>query len=274
MSYRLLLPSKTKRVKDLIISVLAKGAARSPKLLHNTLQKQWALSVTYQAVFKALQELCEEGVVLRKRQGYTINPKWLSEVEGIISEIKKSLFSKNLREHRYEGDVQTLIFDTFEAADEYRKMLQTDYFQHASKQYCSESAHLKSPLIFSEKSLSILELIKKSGTKCFLAVRGNTPIDRWCADYYRNELVDVKTGVACAQDCDIMVLGDSIVQLYIPQEVAASLDHIFSQAKQIADISVPALYTKFYKRKALVKMVITKNPELAERLRQRIRSFF
>ncbi|MEM2916614.1 MAG: hypothetical protein QXT19_04630, partial [Candidatus Woesearchaeota archaeon] len=130
------------------------------------------------------------------------------------------------------------------------------------------------PLIHSERSLRLLNSIRAVNGKVFLAVRGNTAIDTWCADYYRNDNILVKTGVQCAEKCDVFVIGDRIVQIYAPEEIQKKLDEIYASARKTSDIKIPEIYEKVYKKKAKVRVVITQNPELAEQVRKQIVDYF
>ncbi len=265
---------ESKNIKDLIISTLAANSPLTTKQLHAQLKKKHAISVTYQAIHKAVNSLVLQGVLINKNRTYTINPNWVSNLSSLIEQLKRnSAKYSGIVESKQEGQTQTLTFSSFEKAQEFKKELQKEFFEqkHATQPiYAGEDRHLTSPLIYSEKSLRLLNLVAQAKAKCYIIVRGGTIIDEWCANYYRNENIGVKTGINCAERCDVVVLGNKIVQIYLPQEILQKLDEMYNSAKKISDISVPELYKEVYKKKVKVKVVITNNPELAEHVRERV----
>ena len=259
-------------VKSAILSLLLHGHPLTVKKIHNALKRKWAFSVTYQAVHKAVHNLYGQNILTKSKKGYVIKNAWVNQLEEFIKTFKQNyLKEKGLKEAIWEGNTQILTFATFEDAENYRKKLQQEFFSKpGAKIFAQETPHIRSPLIYSEKSLTLLNLVKQYNAQCYILTAGNTAIDEWCADYYRQSNVKVKTGIDCAQDCQIMVMNDTIVQMYIPSEISKAMDEIYAKAKKVGDISVPDLHRNVYKKKTNVKMIITKNKELAEHVKDKI----
>lgn len=270
--------TESNSVKDLIIKTLASGPPLSIKKLHDSLRKNYSVKVTYQATHKATLSLVIHGTLIRKYHAYTLNPLWVNNLSRFVDGLRKNTMKySGLVDSVQEGQIKTLTFANYEKAQEFKKELQKEFFVQKQKLppiYAGEDGHLTSPLIYSEKSLRLLNLVNQTKAKCYILVKGDTIVDKWCANYYRSEHINVRTRIECAKNCDLFVLGNKIIQIYLPKAIQHSLDKMYHKAKKISDIIVPDLYREVYKRKAKVKIVITQNAELADHVRQRIMGYF
>ncbi|MBI4450797.1 hypothetical protein HY642_02370 [Candidatus Woesearchaeota archaeon] len=269
---------ESRTLKDLACATVASEQPLTVKKLYNKLRRNYGVTATYQAVHKAVASLVMQGVLVKKHRVYSVNPHWVANLSRFVQDLQKSTARHSgIIDSKEEGQVQTLTFASMERALEFKKQLQKEFFERRPMQpmvYAGEDSHVISPLIYSERSLTLLNLISAAKATCYLVVRGDTPIDRWCADYYRNGGVLVRTGVKCAEHCDLLVLADRIVQIYIPVDIKEELDRIYQGAKRLSDVKIPELYNKVFKKKARVTVAITQNPALAEHVRQRIAGYF
>ena len=70
-----------KSLKAQIVSILVRGQNRTAKQLFYELKKK-GLSVTLRGIYKALDELLKQKVLIKYGTDYEINPEWIS---GLIS---------------------------------------------------------------------------------------------------------------------------------------------------------------------------------------------
>jgi phosphoserine phosphatase len=269
-----------KNVKDVIILSLSHEWPLTVRKLHNAIEKR-GMSVSYHAVHKACQQLISQGILKREKIGYMISMDWIEHVSSLLEGMKKNyiynrpMLLPSLKDFKSEGDTRTFVFENLAEADAYRKRLQQEYGLEdgQKKPYISTSMHLRSPLLYSEKSFRLATLANKMKIDCYLLVGGSTPVDEWCADYYRMQSHFVRTGVRCSDACDIGVLGNVIVQLYLPEKVRQNIEQAFN-VKDISGINVPEFYRQIYLAPAEARLVVSYNSELAEQLRQQVLSQF
>jgi len=275
---------KIKSVKDIILNILFSEQSLTARKIYSSIKKNFGKNITYQAAYKALSELTKQGVLIKKEFDYSLNKEWIDNIGETIEKIKKTYSAGTpnlfgLTSFNQEGGMQTYIFDCLSRAEEYRKSLQTEYFKSFREKkekypYCSQSKHLRSPLVYSEKSLSLLNIIKESGAKCYMVITGNSTIDEWCADFYKaNGGIRIKTGINCAEKCDIMILGDIITQLYFPEEIHSYIEETY-KSSNINQINTPEFFKNVYERKIPIKIVVFKNAEIAEQLRKQVMDSF
>ncbi|MBI2584010.1 MAG: haloacid dehalogenase-like hydrolase [Candidatus Aenigmarchaeota archaeon] len=263
-------------VKNIVLYELARKWPENVHQLHERVLAKRP-GITYHAVHKAVSQLTRHGVLKKDSNSYYISPDWTEGVSALLENIKNSYiytkpaFLPGLKDFVQEGETKALIFDNLEKADDYKKRLQWEYLIATGerKPYCSMMQHLRSPIIASEKALNILTMAQQAKSEAFVLVAGNTPLDGWCADYYRNEFVKVQTDIKCAETCETAVLGDIVIQVYIPDDLQKALDAVYSRSQHVADISMPEFYS-IYRRSANIKFAVMKNAEIAQQLRNQI----
>jgi hypothetical protein len=140
--------------------------------------------------------------------------------------------------------------------------------------YCGVARHLRSPIVLSEKTIDATSTVRRTQIPCYIIVNGNTIPDEWCADYYRHEGVNVKTGVDCAKTCEMMIMGDIVTQIYIPEDIQQQVKSIYSGVRSMAAISVPDFYRIVYQKHIAVKFTVMRNHEIASQMREQIMENF
>jgi phosphoserine phosphatase len=268
-------------VKDIVLLSLTKEWPLSVQQLYDRVLKERP-GISYHAAHKACQQLLKGGVLKKEKNNYSIATEWLEKVSTIIDGIKRSylynkpFFLPGLKDLRQEGETQTFVFENLAEAETYRKRLQWEYLATSGGKapYCAISKHLRSPLFASERALNIMNMATRAKSKAFILCSGSTVVDEWCADYYRNQFVRVQTGADCAYTCDTAVLGDIVIQLYLPEQLGAYIDCVYRSVGDIGQINIPEFYRNVYQKKADIKLVVTKNSGIAGQLRQQIVDYF
>ena len=270
-----------RRVKDLVIKILSSEWPLTTNTLYVKITAKYHVKVSYQAVHKALHELARQHVVRKEDKGFSLNLDWIDGLAAFSNREKGNYlkrqprFLPGMKQFTEEGATQTFVFDTLAHAEEYRKRLQMQYFSLANAvPYVSQVSHLKSPIFYAERSSQVLHSANSSSRPCYLLVRGRTPIDEWCADFYRNSHIKIKVGVDCATTCDTMVIKDLIVQTYIPKDITRYLEHVYGHATTVPLTTIPQLYENIYRKKSKIRVVVLRNPEIAERFRRETIEYF
>src|SRR3989344_5311811 len=79
--------AETKTCKDIIITILSNEQPLSIIEIYNRAKKQHNLGITYQGIRRAVDILCEEGVLSKENRKYSINKKWVIELKGFIDRL-------------------------------------------------------------------------------------------------------------------------------------------------------------------------------------------
>ncbi len=271
---------ESRTLRAMIIQVLSKEQGLSAKELFEFLTIN-NKSITYPAVYKTLKILTAEKKILKQNRKFMLNMDWILKLKEFIENIEHSSTIGVLPPLEYfekENTSNTFYFKNYEQADIYRKQLQWTYLREKRPvPYCGIYRHLKSPVIKSGKSLAEIKHLKEKGIKSFLIAAFDTPIDRWCEKFYtRNPGVSIKIGaeIPSVEVCETLILGDIVVQIYIPDELKKLTDKIYNKTKSFDSLDVLEFYDKIYRTPAKVKIVAFNNKNIAHLMREQVLSHF
>lgn len=271
---------KHKRVKDLIINVLAMKYPLTSKKVYNEIKKRFAYSVTYQAVHKAIRQLLEQGTLVREGKEYYVSIQWIEETSDFIERMKESYKAQkkylfDIMDVQTSGKMQMITFSNFLSAELFNLKLIDKYCSDLRNKapFCANIQHIKRPIFQTERAYETLKVFKKTKVKKYIIVRGNTFVDKWCTAFYRGAF-DYVLGVDVAKDYETYILGDTVTQLYIPTEISRKIDFMYNTINKIDEVKLPEVYSEIYEGKCKVQLLIYKNQEIAEQLRHKTLNYF
>ena len=99
-------------VKDLCVLLLSNEWPLTAKETYYRIKKRFGVSITYQAVFKTLQELVENDIIKKRNKKYQINIAWLNRLHDTIEKIKSHYLMKESFEKGMEFAKTIYNFDS------------------------------------------------------------------------------------------------------------------------------------------------------------------
>lgn len=272
MAFDIILPNvgKMKSVKDGVISLLAVSWPLSARKLYEEIKKNYKLNISYQAVHKSLNDLYKGKVVMKIGREWQLNPGWIDELNKFGKNLKDS-YSKNSKSPSING-VTTLTFDTIMELDKFCLDLWNSYFSTKDLDYVI--CHFKHnwwPLFYSSEEH---ELVKYNHNRFYFLCAGKTKIDEWCCKFEQKLGANIKSGVNCSETCDIQVLGDTVIQFYLPPEIMDDLDLIYSSVKDVKNLDINKLIERVFKKKTKILVIINKNKDLAAQIKRQTLKYF
>lgn len=79
------------RTKSKIITILSDNNNLNAKQIHFRLQKQFAVSNTYQATHKTLTQMIEEGILIKKAAVYSLSSEWVENYKKNAEQLSEKL---------------------------------------------------------------------------------------------------------------------------------------------------------------------------------------
>jgi len=269
--------------KDYIISILGYDWPLSIKKIYNLIKKRYGHNVTYQAVYKTVNELQNKGVLEKKGSGYQINLKWLKNLHSYTEVIETNYYTKNrlrliegIKDARKEGNINVLTFETFFDVEKYLYYLQKQYIlsSKSKETICVHHNHEWRPLFYLRAEYNWIKKIRELGHKTFILCAGNTIIDNWCANFYKSIGCNIRLNVNCASTCEIIVFGDVVIQVYLPSGIKKSVKEQFYKIKELRSINQKLLIEDIFEKKTDIKVIINKDAELAEQIKKETINYF
>jgi hypothetical protein len=272
-------PGNDKRIKDVIIDILIFEWPLSLSQLYRKVSKNYSCSRTCQATYKALCELTKEGVLLKQGKAYSINLNWIAKLKEFSMHIENNYKSEDkvpliegVLKTKTENNVTILTFNSLVEMDKAWINIKKEYYKKTDKKddvTFWEGNHCWWLLVYPELEYSEMEIVKQKKVRDFVLCHNDTPLDRTSKKFYYKSGVGFKT-LKKPIEGDMTVFGDTIMQVYLPKDLKIKIDEVYRKYKTPGEVDVHAFLKEVLTKKAQVNLVLTKNKEIAEQLKQKV----
>jgi len=265
------------KVKNQIIEILGKEWPLTAKKIYFKIRRQGKI-VTYQAVFKALQQLLEEKIIEKKKYDYLLSKEWLIKTTDFYDDLKKSYFSehKNIVTKILKSPSITLTFDN------YYKMLATLLTLITKLRFATKNENymgyanltqLMWPFAAGEKEARQLKELFEGYNKMYILCKNKNYTNLLIEKYYKNQNKNVFViyDENCAQEGDIFVGGNILARIFYEKKFKESFDEEFIKLKDSEKVDgLNSIYKNLFLKKTKIKLKITRDKDLAEIKKQNI----
>lgn len=266
-----------KSTKNGIVDTLAASWPLTLKKLYYELRHKQGISVTYQAVHKALHELVDSRIVLKEEKGYSLNKEWISALKDFSARLNLSYhvasstpavdFTSCQLEFDTMWDMYVMMLDAIESGvlDPTKKRLGACIFHHF---------YMWCPLLFSKREYDQIKNIAKQN-KCYMAGTCETAMDNFVANFYTELGWKIKDGIPFANPLyDTVVHGDTVMQVYFDPQIKEIMGKVFAKLEDFSNASLHPLFMDIFHQKTKIIIMINKNEKIAEQIHQHVHSFF
>lgn len=260
--------------KDQILNILSYDWPLSIRRIYYFLKKRYSRNVTYQAVYKAINQMLQEKILVKTKEGYQLNLGWVKEIHNQTEIIRVNYFSKQhaaLFDNTSDSEaIRVFIFKTLFDVEKYLYYLQKNYVLKSKNKeiICVYHAHEWRPLFYLRAEYNWVKQLSKLGHRVFTLCSGNSVIDKWAADFYRSIGGNIELGERCTETCEMMVFSDLVIQVYIPLELRESLDKEIRKIKSLKGVNHSLLIKNIFEKETEIKIVINKDETLASQIKK------
>ncbi len=272
---------KDKSTKDVVVSLLVDEYPLTAKQITNKIKSKFGVSVTFQGVYKAINQLIKEGVLIKESKDIQISKGWITNARSFIDTLQRKYFEEKraISRSAIGEDIQVYYFDNLIALDKFWNNILENWLKdpNLKEEYLTQqSGHTWYVLGQLEEETSILHSIKEKNLKFYTLSEGNTFLDKWSGIYYKGQRVFYTTNKSRKNDPKnhyFIVYADYIMESVYPEDLTKELDHIYENVKEITDLNLNELI-RVLRKKTPLKITIMKNSILAKRLRKDILKHF
>ncbi len=270
-------------VKDHIILILSSDWPLSTQKIYHRIKKMFGIDCTYQAVFKAVNELLKMEVVSKEKSAYQINLKWLKQVHRFTETTESNYYAKNrlnlidgIKDSKKEGNISILTFRTMFDVEKYIYYLVKHHIMNSARRQmiCCHHNHEWRPLYYMRAEYNWVKKLKELGWDSYILCANNTAIDKFCSRFYKNLGCSVKLNTKCASTCELVVFGDIMIEIYLPHDIIVIMDKEFSKIKDISQVRPEEMITRIFERENDIQVVIRKDINIANQIRKYTLGFF
>jgi hypothetical protein len=242
--------ASTKTLHDLILLVLSKEYPLRGGEIKARLQRQFDVSVSVQAVHKALQTLKERSILEEEQNRYKVRKEYVLEIKGFAEEMAKSYFPGDARavplRTREGHSERSFEFATLVQADKFWSEVVLEWARNLppgeDKRFFFHGPHCW--YVFGHLVLErdFLEELHRHGIRAYYLVDGQTGMDASVGRFYVAHHVRYAIGKGEKKTQSALgVFGSSVIQFEYPAPLLKRLDAFFAREgkddlARIADI--------------------------------------
>ena len=261
--------SKPSNTKDAVISILTTDWPLSLRQIFYKIRKKYNYSSSYQAVYKAVKELCEMSVLIEKDKKYEIDVGWIKKLQSFTDIVETNYYAKEriqnlsgIKESKQRGDIMVLNFESIFDAEKYLYyFMKSELFKTKNDSVCYHTNSERRPIFYLRSEYNYYKRLKERGHKFYFLCSGSSYMEKLCADFYK--LIGVNYRITNDKFTnDVLVFGDYFISIFIPEEFKDNMKKIL-QKKGIMD-----LLQKVLESKSSIRVVITKDASLASEIKK------
>ena len=266
-----------KTVREIVIDSLLKEKGMELRSVNEKIKKGVSINVSYHSVYKAIRQLIDEGVILKKEKEYFLSEKWAREQVESCHKIKEHLKGIYGEEYASEGPIS----HTFKNIKELHKFLTKLEYDHLRIFDNVEKGtiiwvmyHCYNYLLQPAKELAYLKKLKEHNMDLKILCYGNSVLDERTKSAFEKfgatTITDSKVGGLTGMN----IYGDMVVEIYYDKEFLDVLNEIYMKTKTITDFDPVYFFEKLDGIDYSINVVVYKNINIVKCLKERALEFF
>jgi len=266
-----------KSVKDKIILVLGDKWPLKAKEMLSYLKHNLNANVTYQAVYKSLNELIEEKIVEKTEQGFILNKEWVVSLRDYTTYVDQSYKIGIPKNDMMDSEQTTVncIWDWYYHALVMMEKLANEQYATKLPLIIRATHHWNGLVIGKEEFMRAAKVIKKY--EMYVAVCTDTPLGQMLTKYWEDmgvHVARVDKDNFLETSNDIVVIGDYVIQAIYPKELIDDLDKFFDETKNVEEMDIASFQKDIFYKKSDIHIITVKNKPLADKLRKETLGFY
>ena len=255
--------------RDSILKVLSEEWPLSAKEIYSKVSKISSKDISYQAIHKTLNSLVEENIVAKEDGKYLLSLSWVESTKEMLT-----MLENNLKEGKVVSPLnQKFVFSTVMEVDQFLVGIKDLFKPTKEDELGLVWVHFWIPLFFSKNTYKTMKEIL-TGSKFYAITPNDSPIDKWCADFWGKLGINKKVGVKDVPNISMLIFSDLILQVFYPVEIKKALDEVYNSTDDPSKLDIDNFFTTVFEKKTRIPVLISKNKEVADELMKQIKSYF
>jgi len=280
MSLQISLPFGNKsNVKSLVFSILAREYPLKIIEIKNLISKRYGKNVSFQAVRKAMLELVNDGILLRKDNSFVVNKQWVFDSKKVLDELYSTIYLENVKPIKVTSVGKELSVFSFNSLAEMMKFWENlidDWFSalegESSKINCWQGAHSWEALLFPETEQKVMSQLKKKGVKSYILTTGKTELDKFVLKFYKDlgiKFFRAPSSSFFDKEYYVATYGDLVVQTRYPKEIVEEMELFFKKTKNLQGLDLKKL-SEIVNKKVNIHLSVSRNLDMAKQINHSI----
>jgi hypothetical protein len=264
--------NKPKTTKDFVITILSKEWPLSLRNIFYKIKKGYGYSSTYQSVFKAVNELLEDKTLVKKENTYMINLEWVKDLQSFTDIVETNYYAKEkldslsvdgIKSSNKNANTTILEFESIFDTEKYLYYLTKLHLLKKEKQtVCWYNINEWRPIFYLRSEYNYYKRLIKRGHRCYILCSGKSEIEKENRDFYKNLGVSFKF-TSDRMISNIIIFNDYVIQIFIPEQMLKQIETNLQERNTKELI-------KLLESKTSIKVIITKDKDLAKQMQDKI----
>ncbi len=280
MALQIVLPEERKKgsTRDYVFSILTQDKPKTLTQLHREIKKRYGVSVTFQAVLKAVRTLHEQKVLSKKERVYSLNEEWVFDTRNFFDKLYKRYFKVKRPMEKVEAGKKVTVYTVGNLLELDRMWndLLTNWSKVEKKNKINAwmGRHCWWLIPRLEEEDILHDFMIERGVVVYNVVTGNTPLDRSAVEYYRGKGEYIRiVKKTLGTDSHIAAFGDITLKFEIPPKLSRKLERTYARAKRMGDLDLKRTID-IYKENHYIEVTIIRDEVIAKKVKEEIMSYF
>jgi len=256
--------------KDIIINILINNYPLSLKKIYNKAKRDYSFSSTYQSVFKAVNELLDKKVLIKKGNEYEINVSWIKNLQSFTDIVETNYYAKKTTEFNPNIKKDTLILN-FESVFDAEKYLyyfvKTELKKLKNEKIVYETNNEWKVLFYYRAEYNYYTKLMKLGHKLFFLCYGNSQIEKHTHEFYKK--IGIQLRKKQLEPNDSIIFSDYFIKIFIQEKLKEQIKECLNKEEDFK------LLNLLNKTNETIKIIIYKDKELANEMKkQTLKQYF
>jgi len=256
-------PDSKISTKSLIINILATNDLKITDI-QKTLRKEANKKISYQAIRQALVELIEKEVVVKKEEYYSINKTWVVKIKNWAEIVETTLNKQKIK--KIDKNTTQISLKNLDALGYFiLHSLERKFFDSEDKIYLHLN-HLWIPFSNVDNRNELVRIFSQHKMKVIINEKSTG--DKILSNWYKKH-GEVVLGVKKEGDCEYIVQGDCVVQIFMNNELKQKMNEVYS-LKGILNLGLFEQIIEMTHKEYEIELIITRNKNIASNLKKAI----
>lgn len=282
MAIELVIPegtAKDKTTKDLVFSILSEDYPKTLTQLHREIKRRYGISVTFQAVLKAVNVLLNQKVLEKQGKLYSIDKDWIFETRNFLDKLYTEHFKvkKPLKKVELGKEVTIYTLTNLLELDRLWNDLLTTWAksEQEDKRNTWRGKHCWWLIPRLQEEDILHDFFVKHRIKTYNLLTENTPLDKIAMKYYskKNEYAKINPKIKLQKDTHITAFGNNLLKFEIPSNIAKKLEKLYKTTKKLESLDIKEAIDLF-KEQSEIEVTLIKDKMLADKIKEEIISNF
>lgn len=272
MTFNLLIPEigKKNSSKDVILGALIEDWPLSLKEIYNRAKKQFGFSGSYQAIFKGVNELLKEKILVHGNKKYEINISWIKQLQSFTDIVETNYYAEKKTKDSLNKKGENVVLLNFSSVFDLEKYLyyfvKNELKKMKNKEVFYEMNNLWKVLFYYRAEYNYYTKLMLLGHKFYFLIGGESSIENSSKEFYKKIGIKIKKTKGDTST-DLIVFQDYYIQIFLPKKIKEKIENLLKKENQFELLKV-------LDEEVEAKIIIHRDKNLAQGIMEKLKKKF